>query len=435
MRALVGAEATVAGAGALWLLVEDRTGYRNLCRLLTAAAAGRPKGDALATLGAGRGARGGTLLPRRRRGGSARGPGAAVRHLDRLRRHLRRSARRRRAPPPRARRRAARPPAGRPRRRARRARRRHQRRPPRHPRPPRAARRPHLQSGTAPRSTRPGACLLANAERHLKSPARDGGAVRRPAGRRSSRAVASPSAAPSRSPICGYRFPDYPLPPGETPIGFLRALTDDGARGAGARSHRASAAQLEHELALIEKLDLAGYFLIVWDIVRFCARARHPLSGPRLGRQQRRLLRARHHGGRCGRDGAALRALPLRGARRVARHRPRSAVGRSPRRGHPVRLPPLRRARRRHDRHRHQLPHAQRRARGRQGARAVARAGRPAGEAAARARLVATTTTSSRRSSATAASIPPRRASRCWSSWCSSCRGCRAISASTPAAW
>ena len=49
VRALVGAEVTVADAGALWLLVEDRTGYRNLCRLLTAAAAGREKGDAQAT--------------------------------------------------------------------------------------------------------------------------------------------------------------------------------------------------------------------------------------------------------------------------------------------------------------------------------------------------------------------------------------------------
>ena len=28
--------------------------------------------------------------------------------------------------------------------------------------------------------------------------------------------------------------------------------------------------QIERELAMIEKLDLAGYFLIVWDIVRFC---------------------------------------------------------------------------------------------------------------------------------------------------------------------
>ncbi len=30
--------------------------------------------------------------------------------------------------------------------------------------------------------------------------------------------------------------------------------------------------QIDHELALIEKLDLAGYFLIVWDIVEFCRR-------------------------------------------------------------------------------------------------------------------------------------------------------------------
>ena len=28
--------------------------------------------------------------------------------------------------------------------------------------------------------------------------------------------------------------------------------------------------QIERELALIEKLNLAGYFLIVWDIVEFC---------------------------------------------------------------------------------------------------------------------------------------------------------------------
>src|SRR5206468_11160252 len=28
--------------------------------------------------------------------------------------------------------------------------------------------------------------------------------------------------------------------------------------------------QIEREIALIERLDLAGYFLIVWDIVRFC---------------------------------------------------------------------------------------------------------------------------------------------------------------------
>src|SRR5437867_11525099 len=33
----------------LWLLVESRAGYRNLCRLLTAGALGRAKGEALVT--------------------------------------------------------------------------------------------------------------------------------------------------------------------------------------------------------------------------------------------------------------------------------------------------------------------------------------------------------------------------------------------------
>ena len=49
LRALVGAEVAVAGAGILWLLVEERAGYRNLCRLLTAGALGRAKGEALVT--------------------------------------------------------------------------------------------------------------------------------------------------------------------------------------------------------------------------------------------------------------------------------------------------------------------------------------------------------------------------------------------------
>src|SRR5438552_10377711 len=49
LRALVGAEVPVAGAGSLWLLVEERAGYKNLCRLLTAGALGRAKGEALVT--------------------------------------------------------------------------------------------------------------------------------------------------------------------------------------------------------------------------------------------------------------------------------------------------------------------------------------------------------------------------------------------------
>jgi len=72
----------------------------------------------------------------------------------------------------------------------------------------------------------------------------------------------------------GYRFPEYPLPPGQTPIGFLRVLCERGARvryGTGALAERARH-QIEHELELIGRLDLAGYFLIVWDLIEYCRR-------------------------------------------------------------------------------------------------------------------------------------------------------------------
>ncbi len=72
----------------------------------------------------------------------------------------------------------------------------------------------------------------------------------------------------------GYRFPDYPLPAGETAISHLRELTWQGARERFRPLTARAGAQLEKELALIEKLDLAGYFLIVWDIVRFCKEQR-----------------------------------------------------------------------------------------------------------------------------------------------------------------
>ena len=72
----------------------------------------------------------------------------------------------------------------------------------------------------------------------------------------------------------GYRFPDYPVPAGETAISYLRELTWQGARERFRPLTARAGAQLEKELALIEKLDLAGYFLIVWDIVRFCKEQR-----------------------------------------------------------------------------------------------------------------------------------------------------------------
>ncbi len=70
----------------------------------------------------------------------------------------------------------------------------------------------------------------------------------------------------------GYRFPDYPLPPGETAISYLRQITLTRARRRFRPLDRRVERQLEHELAMIAKLELAGYFLIVWDIVEFCRR-------------------------------------------------------------------------------------------------------------------------------------------------------------------
>jgi error-prone DNA polymerase len=68
----------------------------------------------------------------------------------------------------------------------------------------------------------------------------------------------------------GYRFPRYPVPEGETQMSFLRKRADEGARLRYQPYHERAQKQVERELALIEKLDLPGYFLIVWDIVRFC---------------------------------------------------------------------------------------------------------------------------------------------------------------------
>ena len=75
----------------------------------------------------------------------------------------------------------------------------------------------------------------------------------------------------------GYEFPRYPVPPGETMASFLRNKTEAGGRsrytGAnGGPAYEQARPQLERELRLIEKLKLEGYFLIVGDIVEFCRR-------------------------------------------------------------------------------------------------------------------------------------------------------------------
>jgi error-prone DNA polymerase len=75
----------------------------------------------------------------------------------------------------------------------------------------------------------------------------------------------------------GYRFPDYPVQEGETMQSFLEKRTEEGIRNRYLPKHdeklfARTQKQVTRELGLIAKLGLAGYFLIVWDIVQFCGR-------------------------------------------------------------------------------------------------------------------------------------------------------------------
>ena len=116
-----------------------------------------------------------------------------------------------------------------------------------------------------------GRLLAANAERHMKSP-----------GEMARLFSDIPEAVQNTVELSqrldftladlGYRFPPYPVPPGENMNSFLRQRADEGARRRYQPFSEKARLQIERELALIEKLELAGYFLIVWDIVQFCNR-------------------------------------------------------------------------------------------------------------------------------------------------------------------
>ena len=70
-----------------------------------------------------------------------------------------------------------------------------------------------------------------------------------------------------------YRYPAEKLPDGRTSATWLRELTLRGAceRFAGAGGvPPAIREQMDKELALIDELDYGGYFLTMWEIVRYC---------------------------------------------------------------------------------------------------------------------------------------------------------------------
>ena len=68
----------------------------------------------------------------------------------------------------------------------------------------------------------------------------------------------------------GYEFPSFPVPAGHDMDSFLRTIVWFGAQQRYAAISTKVKRKLEEELALISKLGFPGYFLIVWDIVNFC---------------------------------------------------------------------------------------------------------------------------------------------------------------------
>ena len=114
-----------------------------------------------------------------------------------------------------------------------------------------------------------GTRLLANAERHLKTPEE-----------MVTLFAACPEAIARTVEVADrchfsldelrYEYPEELCPAGMTPISFLTRLTWDGARERYPDGVPDKTRQLiEHELHLIEELKYETYFLTVWDLVRF----------------------------------------------------------------------------------------------------------------------------------------------------------------------
>ncbi|HEX6508918.1 MAG TPA: DNA polymerase III subunit alpha [Chloroflexota bacterium] len=65
------------------------------------------------------------------------------------------------------------------------------------------------------------------------------------------------------------RPPDFQVPTGETPFSHLYRLCQEGVRRLYRPLTSEVSNQLAHELSIIEEMGLASFFLCVWDIVRF----------------------------------------------------------------------------------------------------------------------------------------------------------------------
>src|ERR1700676_2479571 len=77
----------------------------------------------------------------------------------------------------------------------------------------------------------------------------------------------------------GYEFPKFPVPQGETMDSFLEKVVWDGARYRYGKISGRVRSQIEHELALIRKLGFFRFFLIVWDLIRYCRESNIMVQG------------------------------------------------------------------------------------------------------------------------------------------------------------
>jgi len=75
------------------------------------------------------------------------------------------------------------------------------------------------------------------------------------------------------------RLPGFATPDGETAFNFLYSLCQDGAKQKYGQMTPRVSRQLAHELDVIERCGLAEFFLINWDIVRFCKAHQVPAQG------------------------------------------------------------------------------------------------------------------------------------------------------------
>ena len=116
----------------------------------------------------------------------------------------------------------------------------------------------------------------------------------------------------------GYEFPRYPVPPGETMDSFLRAQTLKGALGRYDGASRKSLSPNRARTRSHSKTKTARLFSDRLGHCRVLPPARHSGAGPGLGGEQRGLLFAGNHRDRSRQNGAAVRAFPLGGARRMA---------------------------------------------------------------------------------------------------------------------